>query len=111
MLFSVRCSTTLPSESSMTRFSGSGRSSEVSQKSIECRAMTSNDISGFQNNPIRRLALEHLAVGFAEHLDMTERVVPIIGAEVEIRSASVFWNTVGLACFEIARKAALLCRM
>jgi hypothetical protein len=65
----------------------------------------------FPEQPIRRFALEHLAVGFAEHLDMTKRVVPFIRAEVEIIEPERFWNTVGLACFEIARKAALLWRM
>ena len=50
-------------------------------------------------------------MGFAEHLDMTKRVVPFIRAEVEIIEPERFWNTVGLACFEIARKAALLWRM
>ena len=36
----------LPSRSTVTRFSGSGRSSVESQKSIACRATRSSDHSG-----------------------------------------------------------------
>ena len=46
-----------PSRSSVTRFSGSGRSSEVSQKSIECFAIRSSVQPGaIAGAPARRVS-------------------------------------------------------
>src|SRR6516162_48748 len=89
MLFSVRCSTTLPSESSMTVL----RIGQILGGQPKIDRVLRHDVKWhfrLPEQPIRRLALEHLAVGFAEHLDMTERVVPIIRAEVEIIERECF---------------------
>ncbi len=73
-----------PSRSTLTRLSGRGRSSVESQKSIACLAMRSSVHSGAsfvspgcspRNIGGRRLA---------DHLDVPERVVEVVGAEVEV---------------------------
>ena len=47
MLVSLRWRTISPRAFSVTRLSGSGRSSDVSQKSSACRAMVSSGMFGF----------------------------------------------------------------
>jgi hypothetical protein len=59
----------------------------------------------------RFLALEHLGVGLADHLDVAHRVLEAFHPEVEVVDPSVFWNSVGLGSTEIARTAALLWNM
>ena len=74
----------LPSRSTVTRLSGRGRSSVESQKSIAWRAIRSSVHSGasfvspgFSPRNIAGLRL-------ADHLDVPERVVEVVAAEVEV---------------------------
>ena len=79
------------------RFSGRGRSSLDSQKSIEWRAMSSNGISGSHSSHAGSASPRICApCDLRAHLDQAERIVPVVGAEIEIAEASVFWNTVSL---------------
>ena len=59
-----------PSPSTVTRFSGSGRSSVVSQKSTACRATSARRPVGRQLGELRLLALHRLGVRLADHLDV-----------------------------------------
>ena len=77
-------SVSLPSPSTVTRFSGSGRSSVESQKSIAC-------LRDLLERPLRRelrlarlLAAEHRRLRLADHLDVPERVVELVAGEVEV---------------------------
>ena len=72
---------------SVTRFSGSGRSSVDSQKSTACRATLSSVHSGRQPRLQRLLAAVHLGLRLADHLDVAQRVVDVVGAEVEVVEA------------------------
>ena len=58
-----------------------GRSSEVSQKSTEWRAIQSNGFSGTHGMQSAALRLDRVAMGFPEHLDMAEGIFPVVRAE------------------------------
>src|SRR5262249_1094790 len=66
---------------SVTRLLGSGRSSDVSQKSSECRAMRSSVQPGVRAGGA---AFECLTVEFAHEGDVPHRIGPVFAAEVEI---------------------------
>ncbi len=83
----------LPSRSSVTRLSGSGRSSDVSQKSSECRAICSSVKPGANGGAP---AESVIGVELADERDVTHRVRNVRRRRNRSRSAtSVFWNTVG----------------
>ena len=64
---------------------GRGRSSLESQKSIECRAISSNGIFGSPFEPSRqRFAANLRAMRGRAHLDEAERIIPIVRAEIVI---------------------------
>ena len=80
-LFGVYDRTMLPSRSSVTRLSGSGRSSDVSQKSSECLAMMSSVMPGtIAGAP----ADSAIGVQLADERDVPHRVLELVVAEVEV---------------------------
>ena len=67
------------------RFSGRGRSSLCSQKSIECsRHLLERHLRQPSRASRERLAADLLAVRRGAHLDQPQRKSPILGAEVEV---------------------------
>ena len=74
----------MPSASSVTRFSGFGRSSVVSQKSTACSAVSARLQSRRQLRELGLLALHRRRVRLADHLDVADGPVVVVGAEVEV---------------------------
>ena len=62
---------------------GRGKSSDCSQKSRSAGHIVQGH-GRVQTLPAGQLSLEDFAVRFAEQLDFAERIVPVVGAKVEV---------------------------
>src|SRR5882724_4700810 len=71
----------LPSRSSVTRFSGSGRSSEVSQKSNEWFAMMSRVKPGGER---WRAGLQSRPIQLTDERNMAHRILEFLGSKIVI---------------------------